>query len=154
MWIWGSNDIDYEVTAWSPVEIYARHVDVSNSSSATKYRRRRNYLQRLPASCFLYCHLIYVLLLTIYIFCNLLFITSPGSHYIRIENFASQRKSQTYFAGCVSFSPDIEYKFMSSQMLDVLTTHVCTARYNRKESFLPSRPIYDFVTNPLWFYWY
>jgi len=63
-----------------------------------------SYLQRFPASCFLYCHLIYVLLLTIYIFCNLLFTPSLRSLFIRIENFASQRKSQTYYAGCLIFS--------------------------------------------------
>ena len=63
-----------------------------------------SYLQRLAASCFLYCHLMYVLLLMIYIFCNLLFTPSPRSHYIRIEIFALQSKSQTYFAGCFLFS--------------------------------------------------
>jgi len=52
----------------------------------------------------------------------------------------------------VSFSHDIEYKFMSPQMQDVLTTHTCTAGYYRKESFLQSAPVYDLVTIPLSFF--
>ena len=120
------------------------------SSSTTKYRRRR-MLSTSP-SCLLFFVLSFMLLLTIYIICNLLFTHSPRSHYIPIENFASWSKSQTYFEGCVSFSPDIEYKFTSAQTQDVLTTHICTAGNNRKESVLPSRSVYEFVTNQLSFY--
>jgi hypothetical protein len=138
---------------WSLVEIYARNVDVRTSSSATKYRRRRK-LSTAPSYLLFFVLSFNLCSVTIYIFCNLLFTPSPRSHNIWTENFASYRKSQTYFGGYVSFSPDIEYKFMSPQMQDVLITHICTTGYNRKESFLPSRPVDDFVTNPLWFYWY
>jgi hypothetical protein len=43
---------------------------------------------------------------------------------------------------------------MLSQIQDVLTTRICTAGYNRKESFLPSCPVYDFLINPFSFYLY